>query len=365
MKLIYVASPYAGDIEKNVEFAKRACRYVVERGHAFFAPHLIYPQILDDSNPAERETGLKLGHHMLERCDEMWVFGNRISPGMEAEIERAKQLDIPIRYVSEEQILGAQNPAYAIWVKGRPDSPLAGKAGFLSENRQLLTFQSEQKAMFRIGEIKGLCLNTHPAAEYGCVEYPQKYASDSRISLQTLRELDTVPAFDPNNFEVRSREYGDTGGHCTVASVEFYLPDLDRTLWVNCDYECVSVTSTDFIWQDEDKQGGWHDFGDVCLFEASYQQALPEDVEPWLPMIREALEYTIEQETAYLRGKAFTLPVAWLPESIRQKAAPEYLSWLQAEDKEIRIAQNGCIEFDDAYPQSSLSISGMTELLEC
>ena len=35
MKLIYVASPYAGDVEKNVEYAKQACRTVMESGHAF------------------------------------------------------------------------------------------------------------------------------------------------------------------------------------------------------------------------------------------------------------------------------------------------------------------------------------------
>jgi len=54
--------------------------------------------------------------------------------------------------------------------------------------------------------------------------------------------------------------------------------------------------------------------------------------------------------------------VAWLPESIRQKAAPEYLAWLQVEGKEIRIAQDGRIEIDEAYPQSYQSIPGMTGL---
>lgn len=42
MKLIYMASPYAGDIEKNTEFAKKACRHVMNEGHAFFcAPFAI------------------------------------------------------------------------------------------------------------------------------------------------------------------------------------------------------------------------------------------------------------------------------------------------------------------------------------
>lgn len=70
MKRIYVASPYAGDIEKNTEFAKNACRFVMEQGHAFFCPHLLYPNILDEHNPRERQLGLDMGLAMLQNCDE-------------------------------------------------------------------------------------------------------------------------------------------------------------------------------------------------------------------------------------------------------------------------------------------------------
>ena len=55
MKLIYVASPYAGDVERNTEFAKKACRHVMNEGHAFFAPHLLYPAILDEHQPKQRQ----------------------------------------------------------------------------------------------------------------------------------------------------------------------------------------------------------------------------------------------------------------------------------------------------------------------
>ncbi|XOQ47685.1 MAG: hypothetical protein ACFWUM_02070 [Eubacteriales bacterium] len=57
MKLIYVASPYAGDVERNTEFAKKACRHVMNEGHAFFAPHLLYPAILDEHQPKQRQLG--------------------------------------------------------------------------------------------------------------------------------------------------------------------------------------------------------------------------------------------------------------------------------------------------------------------
>ena len=105
MKLIYVASPYAGDVERNVEYAKQACRTVMESGHAFFAPHLLYPAILDDAVPAERQQGLDMGLTMLERCDELWAFGPYISAGMRAEMAAAADLGIPIR-----QMEIAENP---------------------------------------------------------------------------------------------------------------------------------------------------------------------------------------------------------------------------------------------------------------
>jgi len=103
MKIIYVASPYAGDIQKNTEFAKRACRHVMNEGHAFFAPHLLYPQLLNDANPHERQAGLDMGIAMLSRCDELWFYGDRVSPGISLEIEEAGRLGIPVYRVMEQE----------------------------------------------------------------------------------------------------------------------------------------------------------------------------------------------------------------------------------------------------------------------
>lgn len=99
MKRIYVASPYAGDIERNTEYAKNACRFVMNQGHAFFCPHLLYPHILEEKNLTERQLGLDMGLTMLKSCDELWCFGDSISHGMMAEIEEAQRLGIPTRRV--------------------------------------------------------------------------------------------------------------------------------------------------------------------------------------------------------------------------------------------------------------------------
>lgn len=95
-KLVYIASPYAGDVEANVAFAKDACRYAMEQGATPVAVHLLYPQILDDAVPAEREAGIRMGLRVLESCDELWLCGNRMSHGMKAELAAAEQLGIPV-----------------------------------------------------------------------------------------------------------------------------------------------------------------------------------------------------------------------------------------------------------------------------
>ena len=74
------------------------------------ASHLLYPQILNDNDPKERELGLLFGLALLRSCDEVWVFGNRITAGMREEIDKAERMKKKIRRFSEvleeEQING-------------------------------------------------------------------------------------------------------------------------------------------------------------------------------------------------------------------------------------------------------------------
>lgn len=86
---VYVASRYAGDVVANTTAAIGYCRRVIQDGYMPIASHLLYPQILDDKNPAERELGLSFGLALLQMCDEVWVFG-KVTKGMAGEIEEAK-----------------------------------------------------------------------------------------------------------------------------------------------------------------------------------------------------------------------------------------------------------------------------------
>lgn len=97
---IYVASRYAGDVDANVSAAVTYCRRVIDEGYMPVASHLLYPQILNDNIPEERELGLLFGLSLLRLCDEVWVFGE-VSQGVAQEIEEAKRLKKQIRYFEE------------------------------------------------------------------------------------------------------------------------------------------------------------------------------------------------------------------------------------------------------------------------
>ncbi len=106
--LVYICSPYSGDVGSNTKAAQRYCRFAVNNGYLPIAPHLLFPQFLDDKNPIERDLGMLFGNVLMCKCSEVWVFGKRISSGMEAEIKRAKWKNYRLRYYNEncEEVSG-------------------------------------------------------------------------------------------------------------------------------------------------------------------------------------------------------------------------------------------------------------------
>lgn len=101
-KIVFICSPFAGDIEGNTRRAKRYERFAVIEKAVPIIPHLMYPQFLEENDPEERQLGIDMGLILLGKCQELWVFGSRISSGMSAEITKAKRWNIPIRYFTTE-----------------------------------------------------------------------------------------------------------------------------------------------------------------------------------------------------------------------------------------------------------------------
>ena len=65
--IVYICSPYAGDVDGNVTAAQRYSRFAVDKGYIPIAPHLLFPQFLDDNDPKERQLGLFFGNALMLR----------------------------------------------------------------------------------------------------------------------------------------------------------------------------------------------------------------------------------------------------------------------------------------------------------
>lgn len=86
--MVYICSPFAGDIEINLMKARNYCRFAVDSGFMPIARHLLFPQSKKDSD--ERDKAMHMDIILLGKCAEVWVFGDLISQGMFFEISKAK-----------------------------------------------------------------------------------------------------------------------------------------------------------------------------------------------------------------------------------------------------------------------------------
>ena len=101
--LVYICSPYShGCINTNIENARKYSRFAVDRHCLPITPHIYFTQFMDDTVSEERETAIFMNFVLMSKCAEMWVFGDVISAGMQAEIKHAKYKHMKIRYFTEE-----------------------------------------------------------------------------------------------------------------------------------------------------------------------------------------------------------------------------------------------------------------------
>lgn len=110
MKRIFICSPYQGNncssgTEEHLRIAKALCKTIASDTVMPIAPHLYFPQFLDDSNPVQRQAGCMFSLALLRECAGMVVFVGccGISAGMHAEIAEAKKMGIKYAYVREQE----------------------------------------------------------------------------------------------------------------------------------------------------------------------------------------------------------------------------------------------------------------------
>jgi hypothetical protein len=101
--LIVIETPYSGDMEGNIAYARACLLDSLRRGEAPIASHLLHTQVLDDMQPDERSLGIEAGLAWYRVATKCVVYTDRgISGGMKMGIDRAMQHDVAVEYRSIE-----------------------------------------------------------------------------------------------------------------------------------------------------------------------------------------------------------------------------------------------------------------------
>jgi hypothetical protein len=100
--IIYVCSPYAGDIRGTWRTPGATAGSQSNRDTSPSRRICCFRSSLTTPTLTERELGLFFGNALMSKCAEVWVFGDRISNGMAAEIRRARWKGYRLRYFTED-----------------------------------------------------------------------------------------------------------------------------------------------------------------------------------------------------------------------------------------------------------------------
>lgn len=90
MNIVIIESPYAGNVDRNLKYARAAMRDCLQRGEAPYASHLLYTQdgVYDDNDPIERSRGMRAGWAFVKVADIIAVYEDLgISEGMKSGIQ--------------------------------------------------------------------------------------------------------------------------------------------------------------------------------------------------------------------------------------------------------------------------------------
>jgi hypothetical protein len=104
MRLVIIESPWAGDIRKNRNYARKAVRDSLLRGESPIASHLLYTQagVLKDEVPDERALGIAAGLAWAEVADAQIFYADYgFSIGMLHALKEASKagIAVEVRYL--------------------------------------------------------------------------------------------------------------------------------------------------------------------------------------------------------------------------------------------------------------------------
>ena len=93
--IAYICSPYGGK-DENIEKARKYMRFIAAHGYVPVAPHVMLHGVMDDHDAKQRSAAMSANLRLIDACDVMCVFSDKLTPGMQAEVSYASRTQKPV-----------------------------------------------------------------------------------------------------------------------------------------------------------------------------------------------------------------------------------------------------------------------------
>lgn len=153
------------------------------------------------------------------------------------------------------------------------------------------------------------------------------------------------------NYKVISHNYENAGGNCMISVFEVWLPDENRTLFVNVGEDYISLTTVNHVMSDVQID----DYDAATIETLSYR--VDYDQSDYFDLYRYCLFEHLKKDCRY-QGHCETLPFVWLLDSYKRQISAEqreyveenfghyfvtdgYKVYLQTEETELELKPDG------------------------
>lgn len=209
MRTVVIESPLAGDYERNHAYACLAMLDCLRRGEAPFASHLLYPQVLDDLDAADRKLGMQAGLALGAKLDAAVVYTDLgISSGVKAAITRHTREGMEIEY---RQIENFERKLARFMKSGRDkpttDDTLAHDLARSLAQRPAPPAGARNVAVIKVNDVDV----EHSVEDITAVTAEEVTALqakvDAEIERQTVPPVTTIESVDPDFDEPPPRPF--------------------------------------------------------------------------------------------------------------------------------------------------------------
>lgn len=195
MRKVILESPFAGDVEANVKYARAALHDSLLLGEAPIASHLLYTQegVLDDTVPEERKLGIEAGLAWRTVADGSVVYVDRgISTGMRYGIAAMRSEGKPVEFRSIGRYT-IKEVKPKIYLAQFADS--AELANFFLRFQETYENPEWRNKKFTLQEFSDWY-----AKKYGSMSYAQDWAGFN-IPLSVVQQVVEAGIDDPTPFD--------------------------------------------------------------------------------------------------------------------------------------------------------------------